>query len=85
MRPRMQTEVPPEAILLSVQEAATCLGIGRTRVRELLASGQLRSVRIGRCLRIHRADVNAFAERLRLSSTFESGDGDVSTHEGDPS
>jgi excisionase family DNA binding protein len=39
-------------LLLTPEEAAGMLGIGRTKVYELIAGGQLRSVKIGRCRRI---------------------------------
>lgn len=38
--------------LLSVVEAARCLGIGRTLMYDLLGSGQIRSLRVGRLRRI---------------------------------
>jgi excisionase family DNA binding protein len=40
------TDAPPE--LLSIEEAARRLGIGRTAMYGLLTSGRVRSVRIGR-------------------------------------
>jgi excisionase family DNA binding protein len=39
-------------LLVTPVEAATALGISRTRVYELMAAGQLRSVKIGRSRRI---------------------------------
>jgi len=39
-------------LLLTSDEAAGMLGIGRTKVYELMASGRLRSVKIDRCRRI---------------------------------
>jgi excisionase family DNA binding protein len=41
-----------DKLLLTPIEAATALGIGRSKVYELLQTGQLSSVRIGRCRRI---------------------------------
>jgi excisionase family DNA binding protein len=41
-----------EKILLRPVEAAEAIGIGRSKVYELLASGQLPSVRIGSSVRI---------------------------------
>ena len=37
-----------EAVMLSVPEAAERLGVGTTKVKQLIASGQLASVTIGR-------------------------------------
>ncbi len=41
-----------EPLLLRVDEAAKLLQVGRNKVYELVASGELPSVRIGRQLRI---------------------------------
>jgi len=41
-----------ERLLLTPAETAETIGIGRTRIYELLASGELPSVRIGRSIRI---------------------------------
>lgn len=42
----------PPRLLLRVPEVAQTLGIGRTKVAELIAAGVLPTVRIGRCVRI---------------------------------
>lgn len=42
----------PGRLLLKVEEAADRLGIGRSTVYELVASGELRSVKVGRAIRI---------------------------------
>jgi excisionase family DNA binding protein len=41
-----------DKLLLTPVEAAQALGIGRSKVYELLQSGQLKSVRIGSCRRV---------------------------------
>ena len=41
-----------ERLLLRPSEAAEVLGMGRTKVYELLASGELPSVRIGKSVRV---------------------------------
>jgi excisionase family DNA binding protein len=46
-----------ESILLRVEEVAELLGLGRTKVFEMLAAGDLPTVRIGRCLRVPRENV----------------------------
>lgn len=43
---------PSPRLLLRVPEVAQTLGIGRTKVAELIAAGVLPTVRIGRCVRI---------------------------------
>jgi excisionase family DNA binding protein len=50
--------------LLSVQEAAGELGIGRSLIYELLFSGALRSVKIGRRRLVPREAIEAFIADL---------------------
>ncbi|ETA03993.1 transcriptional regulator [Frankia sp. CcI156] len=52
-------------LLLTPAEAAEILAVGRSTVYELLAAGDLESVRIGRSRRIPRAALDAFVRRLR--------------------
>lgn len=52
------------ALLLKVPDAAVRLGIGRSTLYELLATGELRCVRIGRAVRIPRSELEQFVARL---------------------
>lgn len=54
----------PERVLLTVEEAAQRLRIGRTRMFALLKSGAIASVRIGRLRRISVDAINAYAASL---------------------
>jgi excisionase family DNA binding protein len=60
-------ENKPEEIglLITVDEAARRLSIGRSHLYEYLLNGSLQSIRIGRSRRIAIRDLNAFIERLR--------------------
>ena len=52
-------------VLVEVSEAQVALGgIGRTKIAELIASGELASVKLGRRRLIPFAALEAFAERL---------------------
>ena len=51
--------------LLTVDEAAEQLGVGRTLLYELVTSGELESVRIGRLRRIPSAAIGEYVDRLR--------------------
>ena len=51
-------------LLVSVDEAAGMLGIGRTTLYELIRRGDVRPIRIGRCVRIPQRELEAFVERL---------------------
>ena len=53
--------------LLTPEQAAAALAIGRTKVFELLRSGELESVRIGSSRRIPREALQEYMCRLRRS------------------
>lgn len=54
-----------EPILFKPTEAARALGIGRSKLYELLQAGELESVHIGACRRIPADSLNALVARLR--------------------
>ncbi len=56
------------SILLTPEQAAASLAIGRTKVFELLRSGELESVRIGSCRRIPSEALQDYVFRLRRSA-----------------
>ena len=49
-----------DAVMLSVPEAAERLGVGTTKVKQLIASGQLASVTIGRRRLVPAENVRSF-------------------------
>jgi len=51
-------------LLLTVTEAAARLGIGRTFMYELISTGAIPSVRVGRLRRIRATDLEAYAAGL---------------------
>ncbi|MFP5372952.1 MAG: helix-turn-helix domain-containing protein [Actinomycetes bacterium] len=54
-----------EKLLLTPEETAEVMGIGRTKVYELLRRGVLESVRIGGSRRVPTAAVEEYVRRLR--------------------
>jgi excisionase family DNA binding protein len=64
-----------DKILLTPVEAAAALGIGRSKVYELLQSGQLPSVHIGRCRRVPAVAVHSFASSLQRSGSMQTQSG----------
>ena len=54
-----------DKLLLTPTEAATALGIGRSKVYELMRAGTLRSVRIDSCRRVALEDLTALVTQLR--------------------
>lgn len=56
------SEIPSGSILLKVTEAASTLGLGRSTVWGMVWSGELPVVRIGRAVRIPRAELEAWVK-----------------------
>jgi excisionase family DNA binding protein len=54
-----------DKLLLTAEETAEVLGIGRSKVYELLQAGAIQLVRIGACRRIPAAAIVDYVERLR--------------------
>jgi excisionase family DNA binding protein len=66
---RAETGAPAQPRLLStVEEAARALGVGRTRMFELIQAGSVETVLIGRLRRIPIDALDAFVASLRESS-----------------
>lgn len=57
-----------DRLLLTTTEVADQLGIGRTKVFDLLRDGHLASVKIGSCRRVPAAAVVDYVARLADSS-----------------
>ena len=57
-----------DALLLTPEEAATVLRIGRTTVYALMKAGQLRPVYIGRSCRLPRAELERYVRYLETST-----------------
>ncbi|GHI88320.1 helix-turn-helix domain-containing protein [Streptomyces xanthophaeus] len=51
-------------VLCTVKDAVVLLRLGRSTVYELMASGELPFVKLGRCRRIKRSDIDAFVDQL---------------------
>ncbi len=58
----MQTPSRPEPLLLRVADAAARLAIGRSTFYELLRSGEIPTVRIGRSVRVPVAALRAWVD-----------------------
>ncbi|MGH9064693.1 MAG: helix-turn-helix domain-containing protein [Acidimicrobiales bacterium] len=55
-----------DKLLLTPEDAAEVLSIGRTKLYELLAAGLIGSVRIGGCRRVPTAALADYVSRLSL-------------------
>lgn len=63
------TAAPIEKLLYKPEEAAKALGIGRSKIYALMASGQLESVLVGGSRRIPLDAMHSFVDRLRRSAS----------------
>ena len=54
-----------DQLLLTVEAAARTLSIGRSRLYELLNSGKIESVHLGRSRRVPASVLQAYVDRLR--------------------
>jgi len=58
-----------DKLLLTIEEAADQLSIGRTKAYELVGTGRLETVSIGRCRRVPVQALAEFVRQLREPST----------------
>ena len=56
---------PSDRMLLTVEEAADGLGIGRSTMYTLMANGEVASIHLGRLRRIEPAELTAYIARQR--------------------
>jgi len=72
---QVEEDAEPTSLLVTVDEAARRLSIGRSHIYEQIQRGTLRSIRIGRSRRILNRDLEAFIEsRLGDSTEFPASD-----------
>jgi len=57
-----------DKLLLTPEEAARAVGLGRTKLYELLRCGELESVQIGAARRVPVDAVHAYVQRLRTGA-----------------
>lgn len=61
----MSVQQPVEPICVKVNDAARMIGIGRTKLYELISSGELETIKIGKATRITTASLHRLVERRR--------------------
>ncbi len=54
---------PPEPICVRVNEAARMIGVGRTKLYELIAAGEVETVKLGNSTRIVTASLHDLVRR----------------------
>ena len=66
-RPRDRRPASEPDVLLTPAEAAAVLKIGRSKLYELMARGAINSVKLGRCRRFRRSDLDLFIRGLEAA------------------
>jgi excisionase family DNA binding protein len=61
----MTARLPPEPICVRVNEAASMIGVGRTKLYELIAAGEVETVKLGKATRITTASLHDLVRRQR--------------------
>ncbi len=64
--------VSPGKLLLTLEETAQLLSLGKSTVYELVARKELPAVKRGKSLRFARQDIEAYVERLRRAPDSQS-------------
>jgi excisionase family DNA binding protein len=54
---------PPDPICVRVNEAARMIGVGRTKLYELIAAGEVETVKLGKAIRITIASLHDLVRR----------------------
>jgi excisionase family DNA binding protein len=73
--PEHSADGTPDELLLTVEEAARRLRIGRTLVYQLISSGELESVKVGRLRRVPAECLPEYVATLRRTRSSEAADG----------
>jgi excisionase family DNA binding protein len=55
---------------LSLKDVQQLLGIGRTKAYQLVGTGEVPAVRIGRCIRINRRELDEWLHRQRYLNGY---------------
>ena len=61
----MSGQQPIEPLCVRVNDAALMIGVGRTKLYELISRGELETVKIGKATRITTASLHRLVERHR--------------------
>jgi excisionase family DNA binding protein len=59
----MSGHKPVELICVRINDAARMIGIGRTKLYELISAGELETVKIGNATRVTTASLYGYVER----------------------
>lgn len=62
----MSGHQPVEPICVKINDAARMIGIGRTKLYELISSGELETVKIGKATRVTTASLHRLVKRQQV-------------------
>ncbi|QUL37184.1 helix-turn-helix domain-containing protein [Erythrobacter sp. JK5] len=63
----MNGHQPVEPICVRINDAARMIGVGRTKLYELISSGELETVKIGKATRITTASLHGLIRRMQVT------------------
>ncbi|MGB3739104.1 MAG: helix-turn-helix domain-containing protein [Pontixanthobacter sp.] len=58
---------PVEPICVRINDAARMIGVGRTKLYELISSGELETVKIGKATRVTTASLQGLIRRMQVT------------------
>ena len=64
----MSGHQPVEPICVRINDAARMIGVGRTKLYELISSGELEALKIGNATRVTTASLHDLVKRQRASN-----------------
>jgi len=64
----MSGHQPIEPICVRINDAARMIGVGRTKLYELISKGEVETVKIGKATRITTASLRRLVDRQRVDS-----------------
>lgn len=65
MHKRVENSPPADPLLLTVSQIAECLAVGETTVNKLIYSGELESVKVGRCRRVTKDALQRYIGKIQ--------------------
>jgi len=71
MRARKKSSEPIPRVCLTLDDTCVAIGLGRDTVRQLIISGELASIRIGRRRVVPLASINKFVARLESDAEMQ--------------
>jgi excisionase family DNA binding protein len=63
----MIAPAPPDPICVKINDAARMIGVGRTKLYELIATNQIEVVKFGKSTRVTMASLHALVMQLHVS------------------